>query len=97
MSDWQEVILEDAIERFLDYRGKTPPKTEAGVPLITAKIVKNGTIQTPNEFISHETYASWMNRGFPKVNDVVLTVEAPLGEVALLKDEFVSTTHHLSF
>jgi type I restriction enzyme, S subunit len=88
MSEWGKVILEDAIEQFLDYRGKTPPKTEEGVPLITAKIVKNGTIQTPNEFISKKTYETWMNRGYPKVNDVVLTVEAPLGEVALLKDDY---------
>ena len=89
MTEWQEIILEDAVELFLDYRGKTPPKAEAGVPLITAKIVKNGTIQAPNEFISKETYATWMNRGYPKKNDVVLTVEAPLGEVALLKDDYV--------
>lgn len=90
MSEWQEYILENAVERFIDYRGKTPPKTDSGIPLVTAKIVKNGSIQTPKEFISEETYNKWMTRGFPKKNDVVLTTEAPLGEVALLKNADVA-------
>ncbi|MCO5189741.1 MAG: restriction endonuclease subunit S, partial [Anaerolineae bacterium] len=95
MSEWQEFILEDAVERFIDYRGKTPPKTDSGIPLVTAKIVKNGAIQTPSEFISEETYDQWMTRGFPKENDVVLTTEAPLGEVALLKDENVALAQRI--
>ena len=41
---------------FIDYRGKTPEKTTAGIPLITAKIVKNGFIQRPEEFIAEEAY-----------------------------------------
>lgn len=85
MTNWKEYRLID-IADFIDYRGKTPNKTSFGVPLITAKIVKNGTIQMPTEFISKEDYPKWMTRGFPKVGDVVLTTEAPLGEVAQIKD-----------
>jgi hypothetical protein len=33
MNDWKEYILEDVIEKFIDYRGKTPKKTEDGIPL----------------------------------------------------------------
>ena len=54
--------------------------------MITAKVIKNGRIDSPSEFISLDDYDSWMVRGFPKVGDVVLTTEAPLGEVAQLKD-----------
>lgn len=85
MSDWKEYKLGDEAT-FIDYRGKTPNKKTFGVPLITAKIVKNGTIQEPTEFISKEDYPIWMSRGFPKVGDVVMTTEAPLGEVAQIKD-----------
>lgn len=85
MSEWKEYKLSDVAE-FIDYRGKTPKKISSGVPLITAKIVKNGWIQQPNEFISKEDYLTWMTRGFPNVGDVVLTTEAPLGEVAQIKD-----------
>ena len=70
---------------FIDYRGKTPPKTTSGIPLITAKIVKNGAIQEPQEFIAESYYDEWMRRGIPKQGSVVFTTEAPLGEVARIR------------
>ena len=70
---------------FIDYRGKTPPKTTSGVPLITAKIIKNGTILSPQEYIALDYYDEWMRRGIPKKGSVVFTTEAPLGEVAQIK------------
>lgn len=70
---------------YIDYRGKTPEKSECGVPLITAKNVKNGYVDDePREYIPEGNYGEWMTRGFPKRNDVLFTTEAPLGNVALL-------------
>ncbi|HAV1574287.1 restriction endonuclease subunit S [Vibrio parahaemolyticus] len=89
-SDITLMCLEDAVEALIDYRGKTPKKTTSGVPLITAKVIKNGEILEPNEFIAPENYDSWMVRGLPKVGDVVLTVEAPLGQVAQLTESYVA-------
>ena len=71
MSEWVEYLLEDVISHFIDYRGKTPNKTDFGIPLITAKIVKSGKILEPNEFISPDDYLDWMTRGFPEIDDVV--------------------------
>jgi type I restriction enzyme, S subunit len=84
MTPWKKYKLKDVIEQFIDYRGKTPKKVSSGVPLITAKIIKNGRINEPNEFIANESYHEWMRRGFPEVGDIILTTEAPLGEVAQL-------------
>ncbi|PPD53943.1 MAG: restriction endonuclease subunit S [Methylotenera sp.] len=95
MSGWQEYLLEDVIDKFIDYRGKTPTKTTSGVPLITAKVVKAGKILTPNEFIAPEDYDDWMTRGLPEIDDVVLTTEAPLGEVALIKDKNVALAQRI--
>ncbi|EJL6632883.1 restriction endonuclease subunit S [Vibrio cholerae] len=72
------------MDAIIDYRGKTPTKTTSGIPLITAKIIKNGRIQDVNEYIAEGDYDAWMRRGLPKEGDVVLTTEAPLGEVAQL-------------
>jgi type I restriction enzyme S subunit len=72
------------MESIIDYRGKTPEKTTAGIPLITAKVIKGGRIETPSEFIAADTYEEWMRRGIPEAGDVVITTEAPLGEVAQL-------------
>lgn len=93
--NWKEYLLEDVIDKFIDYRGKTPTKTTTGIPLVTAKIVKSGKILEANEFIAPENYSSWMTRGLPEVNDVVLTTEAPLGEVALIKDKNVALAQRI--
>ena len=76
---------EDSLEnlcRFIDYRGKTPEKTDMGLPFITAKNIRmhHMSFET-QEFISKETYDKVMTRGFPRVGDVVFTTEAPLGNV----------------
>lgn len=95
MCEWREYLLKDVIEKFIDYRGKTPLKTNFGIPLITAKVVKNGRINEPNEFIDKNDYAKWMTRGYPEINDVVLTSEAPLGEVALIKNKNVALAQRI--
>jgi len=93
--EWKLLTLEKAMELIIDYRGKTPKKTDYGIPLITAKIVKNGRILEPNEFISPEDYESWMRRGLPKPGDVVITTEAPMGEAAQLDERKVALAQRL--
>ena len=69
---------------------KPQKKTTFGIPLITAKIIKKGTILPVEEYISPDDYNEWMRRGLPKQGDVVLTTEAPLGEVAQLQNSKVA-------
>lgn len=95
MSEWVVKKLDEVVEYFIDYRGKTPDKKDSGIPLITAKIVKDGRLNTATEFISVEDYPLWMSRGYPEVNDVVLTTEAPLGEVALIKNKNVALAQRI--
>lgn len=83
-SDWPIFPLEDCLDALIDYRGKTPEKTTSGIPLVTAKIIKNGRIEKAFEYIANDAYDLWMRRGIPQQGDVVLTTEAPLGEVAQL-------------
>ncbi|MEN6332414.1 MAG: restriction endonuclease subunit S [Smithella sp.] len=92
---WKTIQLEHVLDALIDYRGKTPHKVPNGVPLITAKIVKNGFIQEPNEFIPEADYDAWMVRGFPQIGDVVLTTEAPLGEVAQIDKERVALAQRI--
>lgn len=73
------------LAKFIDYRGKTPKKTDSGVRLITAKNVKFGYLnQEPYEYIAEEDYLGWMTRGIPSKGDVLFTTEAPLANVAQL-------------
>jgi type I restriction enzyme S subunit len=81
---WVDTTIGEHI-RFIDYRGRTPEKTESGLRLITAKNVKMGYLQkTPMEFVAPDSYDSWMTRGIPRIGDVLFTTEAPLANVAQL-------------
>lgn len=85
-AEWDTPQIETMLSRIIDYRGKTPKKSDHGIPLITAKIIKLGYLLEPDEFVDPETYAKWMTRGFPETGDVLFTTEAPLGNVAQVKD-----------
>lgn len=82
--DWEFCNLNTYI-KFIDYRGRTPIKTEKGMKLITAKNVKLGYLQIhPEEFVDPKIYEKWMVRGIPNKGDVLFTTEAPLANVAQL-------------
>lgn len=69
---------------FIDYRGRTPPKTDSGIPLITAKNIRMGSLnREPREYISKATFKTWMTRGFPEIGDLFFTTEAPLANICL--------------
>ena len=84
---WEQHTLEDMLGNIIDYRGIPPPKSERGVPLLTAKNVRFGFLDfEPREFIAEEDYDSWMRRGLPKVGNIMFTTEAPLGNIAEFPD-----------
>jgi len=86
MESAETKTIDEVTEILIDYRGKTPQKTQQGVKLITAKVIKDGFIQNGNhEYIAEDNYETWMRRGLPKQWDILITTEAPLGEVAQLR------------
>jgi type I restriction enzyme S subunit len=90
MDKWRTIKLEEGLDCLIDYRGKSPPRSRHGVPVISAKCIKNGRIVQPIEqTIEPNYYPIWMVRGFPLVGDIVMTTEGPLGEVARLDKDTV--------
>jgi type I restriction enzyme S subunit len=94
---WKLLSLRRVIVKFVDYRGATPAKTSIGIPLITARNIKNGYIDygLSEEFISEEGYDSWMVRGLPEKGDVLITTEAPLGESAMIDDANIALAQRI--
>ncbi|MGO5335866.1 restriction endonuclease subunit S [Bilifractor sp. LCP19S3_H10] len=93
---YKHYYMEDALEDIIDYRGKTPHKATSGIQTLSAKSVKDGYIDYSNcYFISLEEYNRFMVRGIPKTGDVLLTTEAPLGNVARLDREDVALAQRL--
>lgn len=81
---WCWSTLDQLAYYTVDYRGKTPPTASEGVPVISAANVKGGRLvfRKP-KFVSPETYARHAVRGFSAPGDLIVTTEAPVGEVAL--------------
>lgn len=81
--DWEQRKLIDVCD-YVDYRGKTPTKTDSGIFLVTAKNVKDGYIdyEASQEYISEDDYEEVMHRGKPEIGDVLITTEAPCGNIA---------------
>lgn len=83
--NWREFSFRELIELDIDYRGKTPKKSETGIPLISSANIKNGKIDlSVKQFISEEAYPKWSLKGKTQPEDLIITTEAPAGEVALL-------------
>ncbi|MDG4553566.1 MAG: restriction endonuclease subunit S [Candidatus Competibacter sp.] len=81
--EWVSEELSSCLEKVIDYRGKAPPKSETGVPLITARNVRFGWLDMScDEYIEADEYEEWMSKGIPKAGDILFTTEAPLGNVA---------------
>src|SRR6266496_3859235 len=90
-AEWATPTMDDLF-RFIDYRGKTPKKSDAGKRLISAKNIKMGYIsEEPVEYVSDDFYRTWMTRGFPKRGDIFFVTEGhTMGFAALNNrtDEF---------
>jgi type I restriction enzyme S subunit len=94
--EWEVKPIETKLECIIDYRGRTPVKTDSGIPLITAKNVREGFLcEEPREFIATDAYDSWMTRGIPEPGDVMITTEAPMGNVARVPDYKIALAQRL--
>ncbi|MDQ8039563.1 MAG: restriction endonuclease subunit S [Rickettsiella sp.] len=84
---WKELPIKQLCYKVIDYRGKTPPKVSSGIKLVTARVIKEGRIleDVKHEYISEYLYSEVMRRGIPQINDILITTEAPLGQIALVK------------
>jgi type I restriction enzyme S subunit len=83
-SSWEVVGLTKYLTSVVDYRGRTPTKVTEGIFLVTARNIRDGSVNysISEEYIDPREYESTMRRGKPEVGDVLFTTEAPLGQVA---------------
>jgi type I restriction enzyme S subunit len=84
-----EYELGDIINGTIDYRGKTPERFESGIPVLSAANVKKGKIKIDEKFVSQEYYDKWTTRGYIKPGDILITTEAPVGEIAKVPNDQV--------
>ncbi|AYF55174.1 restriction endonuclease subunit S [Clostridium novyi] len=94
--EWNIDTMENSLGCIIDYRGKTPKKSDLGIKTLSAKSVKDGYIDYDSAYhISRKTYDKFMVRGIPQKGDILMTTEAPLGLVAKLDRDDVAIAQRL--
>jgi type I restriction enzyme, S subunit len=82
---FEQLVLGDSLDLLIDNRGKNPPYEASGVPVVSGMSVRqDGLDLRESKFASHETWVKWMPNP-TRCNDVIMTSEAPLGRVALVR------------
>jgi len=91
--EWDAIAAIDIIEHLIDFRGRTPRKLGmdwggGNILALSANNVQPGAIDISREayFGSERLYQKWMTSGDTRKGDVLLTMEAPLGNVAQIPD-----------
>ena len=87
---WKQVRIEDACESIMDCVNKTAPKVEGptSFKMIRTTNVRNGQVNLDSvNYVTEDVYRIWTRRQIPKQGDVLLTREAPMGEVGMLLSE----------
>jgi len=89
---WKIEPLGDLVTDIIDYRGITPEKlgtqwSEEGITALSALNVKNGRLIKLHDTYkaSDSLYQRWMRKEL-QLHDILLTSEAPLGQVYMLMD-----------
>lgn len=86
-SGWARVRIDDACEAIVDCVNKTAPKVEGPTPfkMIRTTNVRNGRVNLESVYyVTENVYRIWTRRQVPQPGDVLLTREAPMGEVGML-------------
>jgi len=87
---WPDVKLKDICELAVDCVNKTAPFVEYETPykMLRTTNVRGGFVDVDKvRYVTEETYEKWTRRSVPQKGDVILTREAPLGDVGRLTSD----------
>ncbi len=88
---WCFTTCAKVCEKIIDCKNRTPPETPDGFPVIRTPNVRNGKfVDAELLYTDERSYLTWTLRGKPQVGDIVITREAPVGEVCMIPDRHSS-------
>jgi type I restriction enzyme S subunit len=79
--EWEVRSVGNSVSDIIDYRGKTPPYTDHGVPVISQEDIQKTGLRPSTKWVTPETADGWVNRGTPAAGDTVFRMERFVGEV----------------
>lgn len=90
MSDWDRVEISEVCDLIVDCVNKTAPVVDYATDfkMLRTTNIRNGRVDTSNcRFVTKEVFQKWTRRSELKKGDVLLTREAPIGEVGMVKSD----------
>lgn len=82
---WEWATLQQCALLVIDCKNKTAPYSTAGIRLIRTTNVRDGKINSIDQkYVTLETYEAWSLRAKPVPGDILVTREAPMGEVCII-------------
>lgn len=88
VGNWPAVSIDQLCVAIVDCVNRTAPIVDTPTPyrMIRTTNVRDGFIDvTDNRFVDENTFKRWTRRQLPLPGDVILTREAPLGEVGIVR------------
>lgn len=88
MNEWRKIQINELCSDIIDCVNKTAPisNTPTKYRMLRTSDIRDGFINLENlNCVTEETYNKWTRRGFLQKGDIILTREAPLGEVGLVR------------
>lgn len=85
---WQRMCIKDICNSIIDCVNKTAPPVNYPTPykMLRTTNVKAGWVNLVDvKYVTEDVYKKWTRRAVPQQGDVILTREAPLGEVGMLR------------
>ena len=82
---WSWATLQQCAILVVDCKNKTAPYSPTGIRLVRTTNVKDGKLNASDQkYVNQETYEVWSARCKPETGDILITREAPMGEVCLI-------------
>ena len=82
---WAWATLLQCSALVIDCKNKTAPYASSGIRLIRTTNVRDGRMNLNDQkYVDQKTYQIWSARCTPEPGDILITREAPMGEVCLI-------------
>jgi type I restriction enzyme S subunit len=88
--NWEKKQVSELCDLIIDCVNRTAPVVEfpTQYKMIRTTNVRHGRLNLDEvRYVTDDIYQKWIRRGKPEKGDVILTREAPLGEVAIVKTD----------
>jgi type I restriction enzyme, S subunit len=85
---WEVVHFNQILKKYIDNRGKTPPLSITGIPMIEVKHITDDSI-TPNlntgKYVDENTFKTWF-RCHLNTDDIVISTVGTIGRICMVSE-----------